>query len=199
MELVKPYLPRDQALNYTCGPVCIANALALYGLPTSQEECQGACGVGADGTTTAKLMMGVRKMGFYPIKKILLTKDRKQWNKLFKWMGVQTDLGRYVICSINGNGTEGHWILIIQVLPKGILVWDPSENFPELIQKKNLFKAWWNVNFPGIESETTGDGDVTIVSLSPRSKLTKRAVEIKYKLLHPPVAELPIEKTKNAA
>lgn len=200
MNDVKPYLARDQVQKYTCGPVCIANALALYGIPTSQEECQGACGSNHEGTSEAQLAMGIRKMGFYPIVKEVRTKDRTKWNKLLKWIEAQTEMGRFVIAVINGNGTESHWILIMRVTKRGIHVFNPSVNYSYVVKKRNLFKAWWNVNLPEMDNDPVAiPENVYVVSMSPRTGLTRRAAALRANLLNPPDGELPTFKVKNDA
>jgi ABC-type bacteriocin/lantibiotic exporter with double-glycine peptidase domain len=192
---VKAYLPREQTLSYTCGPVCLANALALYGISTSQEECQGACGTGRNGTSERDLSKGIRKMGFHPIEKVEISDDRERWNKLYKWVEDQTNQGRFVICSINGHGAMGHFVLLMRVHGTKVLVWNPSVNYPYLIKKSNLFKAWWNVNKPELNiSPEEYPSCVSLISLSPRSKLAKRAVQVRYNTMWPTLEQLPTEK-----
>lgn len=195
---MKPYLPRDQTLRYTCGPVCIANALAIYGIPTSQEECQGACGSNHEGTSEAQLEMGIRKMGFYPVVKEVRSKDRAKWEKLLAWIKGQTEMGRFVCAVINGNGPESHWILIMRVTRRGIHVFNPSVNYSYVVKKRNLFKAWWNVNLPEFNNDPVAIPENTyVVSMSPRTGLTRRAVALRANMLNPPDGALPTAKVKN--
>ena len=182
------YQPRDQVRKYTCGPSCIANALALYGIPTSQEEAQGACETGKDGTNEDDLKKGLRKLGFYPMTRESVKRSDNQ--RILKWAKAQTDQGRFVICSINGEGSEGHWVLILNISRAGVMVWNPSYAYPEIVTKRNLFQAWWGVDFgyPGLKS------GIWAVALAPRTKILKRAAEIRKALTFPKKGKLPVDK-----
>jgi ABC-type bacteriocin/lantibiotic exporter with double-glycine peptidase domain len=191
----KIYLPRSQIEDVGwCGQTCLANAIALYGIPTSLEECVGATRaadteIGAD---KDELAAGLKHFGFKGIIKQVSKKSgmRDAWT----WVREKLEAGQIVICSINGNYDNGHWILLLQVKKNEIHIWDPNRDFSEVITRKNLFKAWWNENAPDDPKGETYLEGIEVIAMSPRSRLAKRAVEIRRNLLYPRTGELPTDK-----
>lgn len=187
------YMPRSQPSGLGwCGPVCIANALAIYGIPTTQEECAGACQTPSDeGSDKKDIHKGLKKFGFRA--NIKDVREKSKFSQTLRWVKNQTDNGKFVICSINGHYEAGHWILILGVSSRGIQVWDPHDEGSKLISRKNLFKAWWNVT-SSKDPIPDPPSQVLLIAMSPRAKLARRAVEVRRNLINPPNGELPVDK-----
>jgi len=188
------YLPKSQPPGIGwCGPTSLANALAIYGIPTTPEECAGACQApGPDqGVTDDDLARGLKKFGFRANKKTATKKS--EFQRIFKWVRKQTDTGKLVLCTINGNYATCHIVLIMRVVRGGVQVWDPHDNESKVISRRNLFQAWWNITDPKDREMETLTG-VALIAMSPRSKLARRAVEVRTNLLNPPKGKLPTEK-----
>ncbi len=188
---METYIPRSQELNSTCGQTCLANAMALYGIPTSQAEAIGHCGENVkDGADFWTISKAVRKYGFYPVIRMY---HRKAHQKLaFEWVKSQTVNGKTVMAHINGFGTEDHAVLILEVRGTKVLVFDPSKEVPFLITKRNLFKAWWNYDVLK-EGESPA---ILLLSWTPRTKTARKAVYLRQSLLSPKPAVLVTEKTR---
>lgn len=190
----QPYLPKSQPRHVGwCGPTALANALALYGIPSSPEECAGACQV-TDITVGARaedMIRGLKRFGFRALARDI--RDSKESAKLLRWVQKQTSHGKLVICGINGNYNEGHWILILGVTPPGVHVWDPNEDASKIVTRKNLYAAWWCVTSPE-DPDQSLPSQIWLAAMSPRTKLARRAVEIRANLLNPPPGELPTDK-----
>lgn len=186
------YLPKDMPAGVPwCGPFCIANAMVLYGIPTTPEECAGACKASDDkGSDQYELAKGLRKFGFRANLKDVRSQDK--FNATYRWLRKQTDAGKFVVCGINGNYEGGHWVLILQVKGKRILVWDPEDVNPKTVTRKNLYRAWWNVTSP--EHPTDTPNQVLLVAMSPRGKIARRAVEVRRNLINPAKGKLPTDK-----
>ena len=188
----KPYLPRSQLDNTSwCGQTCLANAIALYGLPTSIEECAGACREAGDsGTDTTQLARGLKHYGFKANAK--LVEDKKLGPSVWRWVKSKLAIGQIVLCAVNGN-YRSHCILLLRVVPGGVQVWDPNEELSKVVPLRNLFATWWNCNAPD-DPEQQCKECYDVIAMSPRSKLAKRAVAIRRNLLYPGRGKLPLDR-----
>lgn len=190
------YLPRSQKKGYNCGPTAVANAMAIYGIPTTPEEAHGACAAGKQGTDEDEVGTMLRFYGFDPV--IYREGDkRRSGAATLKWVKQRTDYGRLVIASINGHGDNGHWILILGVITdyrQGtfVHVWDPNDDRSKLVPTNNLFDAWWNVESD--DEDGYEPAGVILVAMAPRKRLAKQAVRIRRNLQSPPFGQLPTKK-----
>lgn len=189
------YLPRSQ-LNDTgwCGPTCLANAIAIYGIPTSIEEAAGACKTPdtETGANVRNISLGMKHYGFKA--NIKLVSKKSLVSDAFNWMASKLTAGQIVMVSVNGNYANGHWILVLNVTRAGVHVWDPNDESSKVISRKNLLAAWWNQNSPNDPEREQYHQGLELIAMSPRSKLAKRAVEIRTNLLAPPFGFLPTDK-----
>lgn len=196
LDALKPYLPKDQVIGRGwCGPTCMANGMALYGLPATPEACAGAAGVDhQEGMTPEDMKKGLKAFGFRLLEKDVRDSSPKSHRKTLEWVEKQTKAGKFVMCVINGNYEESHWILLLNVVRGGVHIWDPNDSYSKVVSRANLFRAWWNVTAPEDTDPEQDPNQIWLGALSPRSRLARRAVEIRRNLLNPPRGVLPTDK-----
>jgi hypothetical protein len=175
-------LPGPTQLNDGCMLACIANAMNLYRIPTSQYEAFGKCNpTSGGGVTNEEAARGLRRYGFRPLIKKWYSQDDHE--RAYKWLQRQTQNGKFVIIGINGFTDPGyHAILAICADKSKVTIWNPDDANPKSVLKSNLFKVWWNWRQP--EGETIRP-HIDLIGMSPRTQITKRAVEIQCHLVNP--------------
>lgn len=188
-------LPRSQKADTGwCGPQCLANAIALYGIPTTVEEAAGACRTPDtnSGASFSDLARGLKHYGFKGI--IQRYAKKGDAKKALAWVQRKTEAGQIIVIGVNGNYENAHYILLLDLIRSGAHIFDPNEELSKIITRRNLLQAWWNTNAPGDPEAGRYLEGIELLAMSPRSRLAKRAVEIRRNLRSPPRGALETSK-----
>jgi ABC-type bacteriocin/lantibiotic exporter with double-glycine peptidase domain len=160
---------RGQRTNYDCGPTCFANTLNILGYDIKIQQANELCGLTSEGTDSTDLIRAFDKYGFDGREKTCFSRERA-----LDWLIRDTNKGLPVIISVDD---DSHWALVLRAGSNRIQIFDPDDEEPTLVGKRELIDRWEYFEDNSIRSKFNG------IRIIPFKEKSIKAVLLREKLL----------------
>lgn len=125
---------QGQRTRYDCGPACFRNTMSILGYSITWERAYEMCRLTSEGTTADDLAYAFDRYGF-EVKEKEYFEEEKGWS----WLIKETNKGIPIIISTDD---DRHWLLVLRAGEKMVQIFDPDEDGPTKITKKELMNRW---------------------------------------------------------
>lgn len=136
---------RFQSREYTCGPVCLQNALRAIGVRVGEKRLAAMCGCCAEGTDEANLVGAIEALGLTPA--VISTSNvgearRQLRDALLGGAPVLlcVDEWNHWITVIGVLGAAGDWRAV--VIDSSRVTYNRAENGVHVVRASRLLRRW---------------------------------------------------------